>query len=67
MNEIIAENVKVMFMFKIMFKIMFKMFFFAIFMCLKMKEKTYFPSMKLNARLLKKRARLINKYNADLV
>lgn len=50
-----------------MFKIMFKMFFFAIFMCLKMKEKTYFPSMKLNARLLKKRARLINKFNADLV
>lgn len=62
MNEIIAENVKVMFMFKIMFKM-----FFAIFMCLKMKEKTYFPSMKLNARLLKKRARLINKFNADLV
>lgn len=64
MNEIIAENVKVMFMFKIMFKMGF---FFAIFMCLKMKEKTYFPSMKLNARLLKKRARLINKFNADLV
>lgn len=63
MNEIIAENVKVMFM----FKIMFKMVFFAIFMCLKMKEKTYFPSMKLNARLLKKRARLINKFNVDLV
>lgn len=41
--------------------------YFAIFMCLKMKEKTYFPSMKLNARLLKKRARLINKFNVDLV
>lgn len=38
MNEIIAENVKVMFMFKIMFKMGF---FFAIFMCLKMREDVF--------------------------
>lgn len=64
MNEIIVENVKVMFMFKIMFKMGF---FFVIFMCLKMKEKMYFFFMKLNVWLLKKCVRFINKFNVDLV
>lgn len=58
MNEIIAENVKVMFMFKIVFKM-----FFCNLHVLENEREDVFSFHE----LLKKRARLINKFNVDLV